>query len=143
MQTLLGSFDVSAGRLRHNQSLPRLAQLMTANVVNLPSLRKIIGGRVSAADISAESKPLGKKKSQIHRNRAQLREHNNKNTIGSCTYLHSDPVDPNLHCESDPFSLWSIRLWEQQRYWEPDGSRERQGGSHRPPWEGDSLHGIY
>lgn len=56
---------------------------------------------MNTADTFAESKLLIK--SRIHRKR----EHNNKNTIGccrgDCTYLHSDPVDPNLHCESDPF----------------------------------------
>lgn len=47
------------GPLWHNQSLPRIAQLVIANIVsNLSSLRKIIGGRMNAADIFAESKHL-------------------------------------------------------------------------------------
>lgn len=33
-------------------------------------------------------------------------------------------------------------LWEEQQYWEPDGSGKRQGASHRPPWKGDPLRRI-
>lgn len=58
------NFDAAAhhaGRRRPDQRLPRLARLMMANLVlNSSSLRKIIGGRMSAADIFAESKLLKK-----------------------------------------------------------------------------------
>lgn len=112
-----------------NQSLTQIARLMIANhVYNISSLRKIIGWRMKK-----KSRYFCRiKTSHKVTYSPQEREHNNKNTIvrytGDCTYLHSEPVDPNLHCESDPFSLWSMRLWEQQQYWEPDGSRKRQGG---------------
>lgn len=46
---------------------------------------------------------------------------------------------PDLDYESDHFSLWFVWLWEEQQYWEPDGSGKRQGASHRPPWERGSI----
>lgn len=41
------------------------------------------------------------------------------------------------------YSLWSVWLWEEQQYWEPDGSGKRQGASHWPPRKGDLLRRIY
>lgn len=38
--------------------------------------------------------------------------------------------------------LFHCGLWEEQQYWEPDGSGKRQGASHWPPWKGDPLRGI-
>lgn len=59
--TDISEWLADAGRLRPNRSPPRLAQLVMANIVlNAPSLRKITGGRMSAADIFAESKRLKK-----------------------------------------------------------------------------------
>lgn len=90
---------------------------------------------------------------QIKRNTTHFQGDNNNSTIGCYRgdpsvqywdpfYPATSPV-PDLDCESDPFSLWFVWLWEEQQCCEPDGFGKRQGASHHPPWDGDPLRRIH